>query len=210
MQASDRWLPASIVLAGGMIAVALYLALRPAPSHEPGSAPTEHTWAEPSPDASERRRDSPFEHREGRRDEASTPAEIEREIARPDARQERRSSAAEAASAIAPPLAMMPTVSPELLGRVTDDATRAVVARRSEIRSQCWDALPDAEDAPAEVPLGLSISFDASGKVLASGVSEDRETARAGVAACVGPIVHSLEIPPPGANVGIELSITVP
>jgi hypothetical protein len=208
MRSSNPWLPVSIVVGAAMIAWALYAALKP-----PSVDPTSTTRVRSAPEAAMHPRAAVFEHRE-RRDEVRSSTDDASDDSRddrsPEANERRQQTPEDAAAAIAPPLAMAPTAPPGIIARVTDDTAQAVDAVRSEIRSQCWDALPDGKDTPAEVSLGLSVSFDARGKVIASGVSENRDAARPGVAQCVGAIVHGLEIPPPDTNVGVELSITVP
>jgi hypothetical protein len=208
MRSSNPWLPVSIVVGAAMIAWALYAALKP-----PSADPTSTTRVRSAPDATMHPRPAVFEHRERRDDDPSSTDEApddSRDEHRPEADERRQQTPQDAAAAIAPPLAVAPTAPPGIIARVTDDTAQAIDAARSEIRSQCWDALPNDEDAPAEVSLGLSVSFDARGKVIASGVSESRDAARPGVAQCVGAIVHGLEIPAPETNVGVELSITVP
>lgn len=118
--------------------------------------------------------------------------------------------AVDPAQAIAPPFPAALTPSSDAVERATAALEDAVADARSGIRSKCWNELATGEDTPSEVTLHLSVSFDGDGNVVASGVSEDREARLDGLAQCVTPLVHGLEIPPPGEPVPVELSITVP
>lgn len=195
----------SILVAGGLVAGAVYLALRPSASPEPsGSVATE-----PAARPADQFAISPMAERDRQRrwDDES---ESESEPAVPGSRSEKPVSDAELAMAVAPPLLGVPSGPQELAERLQQDAGEAFEGIRKRVRSDCWDALPDDPEAPDEVAVVLSLSYGADGKLLASGVSEDREINRPGLAACLGPLVHELDVPAPGSNLSIELSVTIP
>lgn len=195
----------SILVAGGLVAGAVYLALRPSASPEPpGSEATE-----PAARPDERLANSPMAERDRQRrwDDAPTPTPGPAPAG--GSRSEKPVSEAEMAMAVAPSLGV-PAAPQELAERLQQDAGEAFEGIRKRVRSDCWDALPDDPQAPDEVDVVLSLSYGADGKLLASGISENRENNRAGLAACLGPLVQELDVPAPGSNLSIELRVTIP
>lgn len=203
---------ASIVLAGAFVAIAIYLGLRER------AAPTDAGTASAQPMANARgvKTGTPILERDRRGHDEPGPSE------RPDARgssaasastppiDRQRSSEADRATAVAPPLGGMPPVAPALVERVQRDARDAFDGIRDQVRSRCWDALPDDPDAPEAVEVVLSLSFDPHGAVLASGITDDREQHRPGLAACLGPLVHGLSVPAPKSHLSVEVRVEVP
>lgn len=203
--------PLSIVVGSVIVSLGLYFALRPAPPSSEASGATADRPANAR--AGDRRAaEPPFTQRDRRRalddddddgtDEIPAPAPDDRR------REEYVPSEAEQAMAIASPLPSVPQP-PGLATQVEKDSAEAFEAVRSEAR-ECWNALPDDPEAPSSVALDLSLSYDAEGNVIASGVSEDREARRDGLAQCLGPIVHGMHIPAPGANTSVQVRVTVP
>lgn len=196
----------SILVAGGLVAGAVYLALRPSASREqPESTATERAAARPTDPFAI----SPMAERDRRRGWDDEPDESTPTPA-PGTRGEKPIGEAELAMAVAPPLSGAPSTPRELVERVQRDAAEAFEGIRTRVRSDCWDALPDDPEAPEQVSVLLSLSYGADGKVIASGISENREQHRDGLAACLGPLVHGLEVPAPGTNLSIEVNVTIP
>ena len=199
--------PAAVLVAGAMVAVAVYLALRTAPSQrEPPSAVPRDAAPRVDPPREPPRRSQPHDHAPAtRQDEGKAEP-----VAPPSAARvgDERVPAAERAMAVAGPLAM-PPVDAAVSRRVAQDARAAFETLRPTVRAACWDSTAGPE-APDRVALTLSLSYDASGSVIASGVAESREASRPGLAACLGPLVHALEVSAPGSNVSIELGVTLP
>ena len=104
----------------------------------------------------------------------------------------------------------MPNVRAPVLEKVHRDISEAFEQIRHRVRRECWDDLPDDPDAPDQVGLTLSVSVSAEGEMIASGVEEERGRSRKGLARCLGPLVHALEIPPPGQNVSTTIRVEVP
>jgi hypothetical protein len=195
----------SILIAGSLVAGAVYFALRPsAPPAPSGGAATE-----PAARSAQGFAISPMAERDRQRgwDDESEPAPEPAPSG--GSRSEAPVSEAELAMAVAPPLGV-PSAPQELAARLQQDAGEAFEGIRNRVRSDCWDALPDDPEAPDEVDVVLSLSYGADGKLLASGVSESREINRPGLTACLGPLVHELDVPAPGSNLSIELSVTIP
>jgi hypothetical protein len=196
----------SILVAGGLVAGAVYLALRPSPSPEPTTAAA----TKPAARSVDWFASSPMAERDRQRGWDDEPEDDAPEPAPTGAGSRSETpSEAEQAMAVAPPLGV-PAVPQELSERLQQDAGEAFEGIRKRVRSDCWDALPDDPEAPDEVDVVLSLSYGANGKVIASGISENRESSRAGLATCLGPLVHELDVPAPGSNLSIELSVTIP
>ncbi|MFO7563443.1 MAG: hypothetical protein R6X02_12430 [Enhygromyxa sp.] len=124
-------------------------------------------------------------------------------------REEYLQSEAAQAMAVAPPLGV--TAAPQGLDeKVQQDATEAFDDIRGRVRTECWDALPNDPEAPDAVNVVLSLSYGADGKLLASGISEDREASRKGLVKCLRPLIHELDVPAPGHNLSVELQVTIP
>ena len=194
----------SILVAGSLVAGAVYLALRPSASPEPtGSA------AEPAARPDDRFANSPMAERDRQRGWDDEPTPIPTPAVPVGSRSEKPVSEADLAMAVAPPLGV-PSTSQELAERLQQDAGEAFEGIRKRVRSDCWDALPDDPEAPDEVDVLLSLSYGADGKLLSSGINENRENNRAGLAACLGPLIKDLDVPAPGSNLSIQLSVTIP
>jgi hypothetical protein len=196
----------SILVAGALVAGAVYFALRPSPAPEPTTEVAQKPAARPVDWFAS----SPMDERDRQRrwdDEPEpelTPEPLD------ESRGEKPVSEAERAMAVASPLLGVPAVPQEQAARLQRDAAEAFEGLRNRVRSDCWDALPDDPEAPDEVDVVLSLSYSADGNVIASGISESREKNRAGVAACLAPFIRELDVPAPGSNLSIELSVTIP
>jgi hypothetical protein len=193
----------SILVAGGLVAGAVYLALRPSASLEPRGRSATQPTARPA----EGFASSPMAERDRRRGWDDDP-EPEPEPAG-DSRGEKPVGEEQLAMAVAAPLGV-PALPQELTERLQKDAGAAFEGIRHRVRSDCWDTLPDDPQAPDEVNLMLSLSYGADGKLLASGINESREGYRAGLSTCLGPLIQGLDVPAPGSNLSVELSVTIP
>jgi hypothetical protein len=114
--------------------------------------------------------------------------------------------AAEPPPSPAPPRA----VTPELVARVTESTRREIEKLRPYIVSRCW---PEAGLAGGRqsARVILKITFDARGREIARGVSEDRSAPAGEFGSCLLKLEGtSLSIDPPGANVGVSLPVTFP
>jgi hypothetical protein len=215
----------SILVAGGLVAGAVYLALRPSPAPEPPTSAATEPAARPTDWFAT----SPMAERDRQRrwDDEPTP---ESEPAPPGGsrgdKEKKDVSEAERAMAVAPPLVGVPSTPQEVVERLQQDAGKAFEDIRKRVRSDCWDTLPDDPEAPDEVKMMLSLSYGADGRVIASGINESRDegdraagpravspramTRSSTLAACLGPLVHGLDVPAPGSNLSVELSVTIP
>ena len=93
---------------------------------------------------------------------------------------------------------------------VERQALAAIEAKREEIVTKCWNPSAEKNPEPAKVNVGLSLSFRATGVVVASGTIAKREGARHDIMECMGTIAHGIEIPPPGQNVSVEVYFDLP
>lgn len=196
-----EWITPLSILAGSVIvALGLYFGLRAAPQPR-----------EPAPQETARRADAPARSRP-----ESPFADRERRRVFDDEMPEDEPTEAAAEAAQPPPIAASrpgpagtPAAETREPTRVEQASAEAFESVRSEVR-ECWNSLPDDPEAPSSVALDLSLSYDAEGNLIASGVSENREARRDGLAQCLGPIVHGLRIPAPGSNTSVQVRVTVP
>jgi hypothetical protein len=93
-----------------------------------------------------------------------------------------------------PPPAAAPDVK-----TVLADTLKALEVHRAAIVDKCLK--PNGAERSK---FSFNITFDASGKQIARGFIEDRETARPGVGPCVTDSVPALTVPPPGAVVRVD------
>lgn len=94
--------------------------------------------------------------------------------------------------------------------RVARDATAAIEKHRAHLKKTCWEESAKKSPAPAQSKFVWNITFDAQGKQLARGITEEREGMREGLGACVSQALPSLEVQPPGTTVQVDVSFTLP
>ncbi len=75
---------------------------------------------------------------------------------------------------------------------------------------KCWDPALKLEPNPAIAKYTFDVTFDAEGREIARGISDDRSAERRDVAICLRELPPSMQIPPPGALVRVELPLTFP
>ncbi len=91
------------------------------------------------------------------------------------------------------------------VGAATKAATDALHAHKKAAADACWDAA-----TPGSVRYVVNLTFGPDGKQLGRGITEPRESARAGVVNCLQAKLPAIEIPPPGDTVAVEVAITLP
>jgi hypothetical protein len=101
-------------------------------------------------------------------------------------------------------------VTDELKSTVAKQAAKALEAEREELVKACWEPAVKASPEPPKAKYIYNVSFDADGKEIARGVSETREMSRSDVAQCLRDRPLSLRIPPPGVNVGVDVTFILP
>jgi hypothetical protein len=93
--------------------------------------------------------------------------------------------------------------------RAYRQAQAALDALRPGIVKACWT--PPAAGEPASILLTYDVTFGADGRILALGISEQREAYRTSVAECVRrqpqPVLH---VDPPGQSVRVILGLPMP
>ncbi len=93
---------------------------------------------------------------------------------------------------------------------VRADAKKALDAQRATLVKACFEPSLAKKKDPPKMKLGLNFTFDAQGKQITRGISEDRETARADVLACLSEKLEPITVPPPGANTYVEIPWELP
>lgn len=111
-----------------------------------------------------------------------------------------------------PTLAQPPLAVPdaELRQRVAADAQAALTAARARLRETCWTPALAKEPLPATSRYVFDLTFDAAGTEIARGISEVREASRSDVAQCLRSLPMDLHVAPPGANVGVQVTVAFP
>jgi len=113
----------------------------------------------------------------------------------------------------APPVALPlpPPQSPqELVTRVTQEVEAQLLAQRPELTAQCFPSsgLPGGRSS---AQLTFNVMFDARGREIARGISEDRKAPAGALATCLRRLpLGSLKIQPPGSSVGVKVSMVFP
>jgi hypothetical protein len=117
---------------------------------------------------------------------------------------------------LAPPSPAIPAEPAQPLGPAADrsavakQAEAAVAQHRKSLTDQCLAPSLARKPDPPVVKYVFNVTFDAEGKQIARGVSEDREAARPEVTACVSEKLPTLTVPPPGQTVRVEIPLSLP
>ncbi len=99
--------------------------------------------------------------------------------------------------------------SPALVARVAEEAGQALEAARPELTARCVP--PGRPPGQAAARFTLNVTFDASGREIARGLSEDRGARSPEVAGCLRRLpLGALRVSAPGANVGVRLALSLP
>jgi hypothetical protein len=129
---------------------------------------------------------------------------------------------APSAAALAPPSPAMPAEAVQPVqpaqpagpaadrSAVAKQAEAALAQHRKSLTDQCLAPSLARKPDPPVVKYVFNVTFDAEGKQIARGVSEDREAARPEVTACVSEKLPTLTVPPPGQTVRVEIPLSLP
>jgi hypothetical protein len=79
---------------------------------------------------------------------------------------------------------------------------------RELIVSRCWPR--GGVDGRSSARLTFNVTFDAQGREIARGITEDRRAPGGAFARCVREHGTALAIAPPGTNIGVSLSMAYP
>ena len=129
-----------------------------------------------------------------------------------------QASAPSAAPAPPPPaperaaarLAERPSANPALVGQAAAEARVQLESVRPALLSRCWPAegLGQGRD---KARLTFHLTFDAAGREVARGISEDRTAPAGAFARCLRTLpIGTLAIPAPGARVGVRVAMSFP
>lgn len=99
---------------------------------------------------------------------------------------------------------------PALVARVAEEASRGLERAKEELVARCVPV-----DRPAGPAAGarftFNLTFDAAGREIARGISEDRRAPDPEVAGCLRRFpLGSLRVSAPGASVGVRVAMTLP
>jgi hypothetical protein len=97
-----------------------------------------------------------------------------------------------------------------LSGRVIEQAKAKLEQQRASLKTKCWDGPAAKNPQPAASRFVWSFTFDAEGKQLARGISEDRATLRPGTSICLSTELEPFEIAPPGRSIEVKVDFQLP
>jgi hypothetical protein len=104
--------------------------------------------------------------------------------------------------AAAPQAAPAGRPTPELVARVAHEASRVLEAARPDLAARC------APSGAGGAQFTFNVTFDANGREIARGISEDRRHRAPKVASCLRRLpLGALRVTPPGANVGVRVAM---
>lgn len=93
--------------------------------------------------------------------------------------------------------------------RAAEELSRNLEAARAGFAERCVPEARRAGGPPARVT--FNITFDASGREIARGISDDRRAPAPEVARCLRKLpMGALRVSAPGANVGVRVAMTLP
>ena len=107
------------------------------------------------------------------------------------------------------PIAMQSAgpISPDALQR---HVRAGLDAQRAELVGTCWGPSVRRNREPASVKYRFNFSFDAQGRQIARGISENREAVRPDVTQCILEHLEAIQIPPVGRNTRVEADFELP
>lgn len=91
---------------------------------------------------------------------------------------------------------------------VADDVRRQLDKQSNALRRACWK--PELTGGASSGTFGVNASFDASGALLAYGISDSRDGAPAGVGACLRQQALALAPQAPGQPVSVDVQLRLP
>jgi hypothetical protein len=104
--------------------------------------------------------------------------------------------------------ARAPRAAPELVARVAEEARAKIEEQRDYIASSCGNGGADGRPA---AKLTFNITFDAQGREIARGISEDRRAPAGEFGRCLRKLQGiTLAVAPPGSNVGVSIPVAFP
>lgn len=92
--------------------------------------------------------------------------------------------------------------------RVVADVQRELAKQSGALKDACWQ--PGLTGGASSANFKINASFDADGKLLARGISDDRDAGAAGVGECLRKQPLALEIPPPGQAITVDAPLRLP
>lgn len=107
----------------------------------------------------------------------------------------------------APPPA--PPARGEVLARATEELARTLETARPGLAERCVP--PERRASGRSARVTFNVTFDATGREIARGISDDRRAPAPEVARCLRRLpLGALRVPAPGANVGVRVAMTLP
>ena len=109
------------------------------------------------------------------------------------------------------PLAMPPApAKPDLAAQVSLEARANFEEHRHRIVSECWPAAGLPRGAKV-AKVTMNVTFDANGREIARGISEDRRAPAGQFARCMRTLPTSrLSVSPPGQTVAVSIPLAYP
>jgi hypothetical protein len=103
-----------------------------------------------------------------------------------------------------------PQTKAEVVTRAAADTRYELEKLRADMLSRCWPAA-GLTNGQETVRLTFHVAFDAQGREIARGISEDRRAPAGPLARCLRALpAGTLKIPPPGTRLGVKVPIVFP
>jgi hypothetical protein len=117
---------------------------------------------------------------------------------------------AKEAPAAPPPVPTAKPASPVDKVRVIREATAALDQHKKSLTEKCLAPSLAKKPDPPNVKYLFNLTFDAAGKIIARGVTEDRATSRPEVLGCVSENFPTVGVTPPGQTVLVDVPLELP
>ncbi len=131
-----------------------------------------------------------------------------------------RSGKSDAPPPVAPPPVVLPSPvkplpqqpSPPVVDKqqIIREAVAVLAKHKKALAEKCVAAALAKKPDPPSVKLLFNITFNAQGKPIARGVTEDRQTSRPEVTTCVNESLPEITVTPPGQTVLVDVPLELP
>jgi hypothetical protein len=109
-----------------------------------------------------------------------------------------------------PPPPSVPAAAPADRSQVQRQVEATLAQHRKMLADRCLAPSLAKKPEPRTVKYSLNYTFDASGKQIARGVTDNRENGRPDVTQCVLENLPMIEVSPPGQSTPLDVTLELP